>query len=181
VSGELAREQNGHLVFGDVVARVAETLSPLGAAARVAAEICATRVEMRRLSLEGNKIEAAKMEAVLRLEHRDVAVGKSIHEMRRTVTATEVNAKQIRAGIAAAQRAIFQRNISLREKEVYKEFCDMQMKGLIENHVGGGNMLTDQIDKVLNGDGALGPNQPRRNSSGEQRHGGARNRDRCPR
>jgi hypothetical protein len=184
VGGELVRQVNGHLVFGEAVARVAETLSPLGAAARIVAEVTATGVELRRLSLEGKQIEADKMVALLRLEHRHVTVGKTIHEMHRTVTATEINARQMRDVIARAQRAMFQRGVSLAEKEMYRDILETYSARLIDNHVGGGNILTDQIDKVLNGDGALGPNQPRRPSPrqpGQQRSGAPRNGNRRPR
>ena len=117
------------------------------------------------------------MEALLRLEHRHVAVGKSINVMNRIVTLTEVDAKQLRQMITAAQQAIFQRGVSLAEKEVYRDILDTYSARLVENHVGSGNVLTDQIDKILNGDGALGPDQPRRSSSGRQGRGGARNRN----
>ena len=181
VSGELVREVNGHLVFGEAVSRIAETLSPLGAAARIVAEVTATGVELRRLSLEGKQIEADKMEAMLRLEHRHAAVGKTIHAMHRIVTLTEVDARQMREVIAAAQKAMFQRGVSSAEKEVYRDVLNTYSARLVENHVGSGNVLTDQIDKVLNGDGALGPNQPRRSSSGQRHRGDPPNRNRRPR
>jgi len=181
VGGELVREVNGHLVFGDAVARVAETLSPLGAAARIVAEVTATGVELRRLSLEGKQIEADKMLALLRLENRHVEAGKTIHAIQRIVNLTEVDARQMREVIAAAQKAMFRRDVSLAEKEMYRDVLETYSARLIDNHVGSGNMLTDQIDKVLNGAGALGPNQPRRSSSGQQRGGGSRNRNGRPR
>jgi len=111
------------------------------------------------------------MEALLRLEHRHVTVGKTVDVMHRIVTLTEIDARQLREMIAAAQQAIFQRGVSLAEKEVYRDILDKYSARLVENHVGSGNVLTDQIDKLLNGDGALGPNQPRRSSSGQRRHG----------
>src|SRR5262245_19380286 len=104
MSGELAREVNGHMVFGDDVARIAETLSPLGAVARIVAEVGATKVEMERLTQEGKQIEADRMEALLRLKHRKVTVSKTIHEMHRIVTATELNARNLRQSITNTVR-----------------------------------------------------------------------------
>ena len=65
VSGELVREENGHLVFSDAVARIAETLSPSGAAARIVAEVSATgastmRVPVVRQSSHGGRWETIR-------------------------------------------------------------------------------------------------------------------------
>ncbi len=162
------------------MARVAETLSPFSAAARIVAEVAAVGVELRRLSLAGEQIEAAKVQALRRLENRRIDADQVIYDMHRTVTATEVNAREMREMIAAARNAIFQRNVPAADKEIYREILDKYAARLIENHLGGGNILTDQIDKVLNGDGALGPDQPRRSSPEPQRRGGSRNRNRRP-
>jgi hypothetical protein len=76
MSGALVREVGGRLVFGDAVARIADTLSPLGAAARIVAESGAIAVQMRQLGLEGKRVEAEKIATIMRLQHRHVAVSR---------------------------------------------------------------------------------------------------------
>lgn len=54
---------------------------------------------------------------------------------------------------------MFERGVSLAEKEVYISILDMYSARMVENHIGSGNVLTAQISEVLNGDGALAPGQ----------------------
>jgi hypothetical protein len=162
----LVREVDGHLVFGAAVARIAETLSPVGAAARAVAEVAAAGVELRRLALEGKQIEADKIEALLRLEYRHVKAGKSIHPTLWIVTLTEVDAEQLRDVITAVQEAIFPPGVSLAEKEVYQDVLYAYSTRLVESDVASGNALADQLEKILSGDWTLGPNQLRRSSPG---------------
>ena len=153
------REENGHVVFTAAVARIAETISPLGTVARIVAEVAATKVELRRLAEEGKQVEADRMTELLRLEHRKQTAGKSINAMNRMVALTEVESKRFRDALANAEKAVFERGVSLAEKEVYISILDMYSARMVENHIGSGNVLTAQISEVLNGDGALAPGQ----------------------
>jgi hypothetical protein len=185
--GDLVREVNGHIVFGDAVARIAETLNPLGAAARIVAEAGAVGVELRRLSLEGRRIEADGLEALLRLENRRAAVGETIHDMHRTVDATESNARELRRCIANAQREILKRGVSVVEKEIYRDILSDFTARLVDNHTSGGHALTEHIHETLNGAGALASKhaenvaprgRAKRPSSGQQGRGGSPKRTR---
>src|SRR5689334_10075648 len=113
------REENGHVVFTAAVARIAETISPLGTVARIVAEVAATKVELRRLAEEGKQIEADRMTELLRLKHRKQTAGQSINAMNRMVALTEVESKRFRHALANAEKAVFERGVSLAEKEAY--------------------------------------------------------------
>lgn len=181
VTGELVREVNGRIVFGDAVGRIAETLNPLGAAARVVAEAGAVGAELRRLALEGRQIEADRLEALLRLEDRRVAAGETIHDMHRIVDDTEHNARQLRQCIANAQREILARGVSVAEKEIYCDILKDLTAALVHNHASSGHALTGHIHEILNGAEAPAPKHPgnaalrgqaKRPSTGQQRRAG---------
>jgi len=131
-------------------------------------------VELGKLHQEGKKIEADKMVKLLRLEHRHANVGESIRDMHRTVNRAETDARQYREAIAAAQQAVFERGIPLAEKQVYLQALELCTARLLDNHVSSGDILTNHIDRVLNGAGALSPDQlpdqrPRQNRPSNQR------------
>ena len=164
------REENGHVVFTAAVARIAETISPLGTVARIVAEVAATKVELRRLAEEGKQVEADRMTELLRLKHRKQTAGQSINAMNRMVALTEVESKRFRDALANAEKAVFERGVSLAEKEAYISILDMYSSRMVENHIGSGNVLTAQISEVLNGDGALAPGQRSSQSPGQRQN-----------
>jgi hypothetical protein len=169
MSGALVREVGGRLVFGDAVARIADTLSPLGATARIVAESGAIAVQLRQLGLEGRRVEAEKIETITRLQHRHVAVGSALNEMRRTVDATERNAQNLRQTITNVQREILRPGVSIVEKEIYGDIMKDATAQLVQNHTVGGSALNGHIHEVLNGAGAMAS----RSSGGRRKRGGA--------
>lgn len=186
MTGEIVSKIDGRLVFGDAVARVAETLSPFSAAARAVTEVAAVAVQVRELQLEGKRIEAEQMEALLQLKHRHSHVNGSLQDMHRTVNRTDVIAREHLALIGAAQKKILA-DVPAADKEIYLRLIEMHSTTLTTNHVQGGSMLTAQIHEVLNGDGAVGPNRSRPSSPGgpgsgnpgrRQNGGNGRNRSR---
>ena len=169
VDVDVVREVNGRLVFGDAVARIAETLSPLGATARVVAEAGAVGVQLRRLSLEGKRLESERMQALAHLEDRRATVGATIKAMHRAIDGTERNAQRFRASIANMQREVVKKGVSIIEKEIYRDILSDLTAQLVTTHADGGNALTGHIHEVLNGEGALPPrsgnsNRPRQRS-----------------
>jgi hypothetical protein len=178
MSGEIVSEVNGHIVFGDAVARIAGTLSPLGAAARIVAEAGAVGVELRRLTLAGRSAEAGRLEEMLRLEHRRAAVGETIRDLHETVSATEPTARRLRECIENAQREVLRRGVPVAEKEIYRDILRDFTARLIGNRTGGGHVLTGHIREVLNGTGAPAPAPPRRGRPPPGQPGGRDDRPR---
>ena len=178
MSEEIVREVGGRLVFGDAVARIADTLSPLGAAARIVAESGAIAVQLRRLGLEGRRAEAERIATLTRLEHRHAAVGATLHAMHRTVDATERNARDLRMYIANAQRAILKPGVPTIDKEIYRDILKDATAQLVANHRAGGSELTEQIHEVLNGAGATSTGGGHARSAGSSRRDAQSSRSR---
>jgi hypothetical protein len=187
VSGELVRKVNGNFVFGEAVTRVAETLSPFSAAARMVTEVAAVAVEVRKLQLEGKRIEAEQMESQLTLRHRNSHVGKTLKDMHQTVNRTDNTAREYLALIGAVQREMLKRGVPLADKEIYLRILETHTGALISNHVEGGSMLTAQMHEVLGGDAAPGPARARpsppgaqdpRSTGSRRNRGNSRNRSR---
>lgn len=180
MGGELVREIQGRIVFGDVVSKVADCLSPLGAAARIMAEAGAVTVELRRLSLEGRQIEADRLESVARLDHRRSDVSHTIAAMRQTADENALTAKRLRKSMANMERILCEPGLPLPVLEFYGAVMRDVMAELADNTVNGGQVLNVQIHEILNGEGALDPRRPRPRPASRVPHQepAARSRDR---
>jgi hypothetical protein len=178
VSGELVREVQGRIVFGDAVSKIADCLSPLGAAARIVAEAGAVTVELRRLSLEGRQIEADRLESMARLGNRRSDASHTIGAMRQTADGNERTAQRFRACITNMERKICEPGISLEMMEVFGNLMRDFAAQLVDNTAKGGQVLTGQIHEILNGEGALDPRQPRPSRLGRPQEQGAPTRGR---
>ncbi len=149
--------ENGQVVFGDAVSRLADALSPLGAAARLFAESCACITEMRQLDLEGRRIEADKTERLVGLADRRVAVGAVLRDMHDRVGHAELSARALRRCIENMQRELVKPMVSLAEKQLCVEALRISTSALVNQHSVGGDELVREIDAVLNGSGAGAP------------------------
>lgn len=178
VDGDIVREVGGRLVFGDAVARIADTLSPLGAAARIVAETGAIAVQLRKLGLEGRRVEAESLATLARLRYRHAEAGSTLQAMHKTVDGTERNARGLRQCIAAAQREMFKPNVSMIEKEFYRDLLKESASLLIDNHAVGGDVLTDHIHEVLNGSESASAGRNQNRSETPRRRGGGQARSR---
>jgi hypothetical protein len=118
---DLVSVDNGQVVFGHVISRLAESLSPLGAAARIFAKSCAYITEMCRLNLEGRRIEADKAERLVNLEDRRVAVAATLRSMHTRVGHAELNARGLRRCIDNMQRTLVKPNVPLEDKQLCLE------------------------------------------------------------
>lgn len=157
MSMDLVSVEHGQVVFGDAVSRLADSLSPLGAAARVIAESCACITEMRRLNLEGRRIEADKAERLVGLEDRRVAVGATLRGMHNRIGHAELSAKDLRSCIKDTQRKLVKPGVSIEEKQLYVEALRILTSDLVNQHSAEGDELVRSIDAVLNGSGAGAP------------------------
>lgn len=154
MSSDLVGVENGQVVFGDAVSRLAEALNPLGAAARFVAESCACINEMRRLNLEGRRIEADKTERLIGLENRRVAVGAALRDMHNRVGHAELSAQSLRRCIENMQRELVKPRVSIAEKQIYVETIRIFTSDLVNQHSVEGDELVRSIDAVLNGSAA---------------------------
>jgi len=82
VSEGLVSTLNGRPVFSDAVSRVADSLSPLGAAARIFAESCALAVDLRELSLESRRIDDSREVTLTQLADRRATSSAALAEAR---------------------------------------------------------------------------------------------------
>jgi hypothetical protein len=143
---------NGHLVFGEAVSRVAEALSPLGAAARIVAESCALVVEMREINLEGRRVENDKEVKLTALANRRAESSAALREMRSRLGNADVSAQSLRQALMDMQRQMVKG--SLEEKKLYKELIQTITTALVSHHAEQGGALVGAIDAVLNGSGS---------------------------
>ena len=157
MNGGLVREVNGRIVFGDTVARVAESLHPLGPVARMVTEAAAMGVELRRLTLQGRQIEADRLVGLARLENRQIEAGATIQDMHLTVANHERTARGLRQCLVNLQRDILKPGLSRWQQELYGDLMRDVMAQLNTNHAIGGQTLTGNIHEILNGAGALTP------------------------
>ncbi len=161
--------------LGDAVSRIADSLSPLGAVARIVAEGCAARLEMRRLTLEGKQIEAEQLERTARIDNRQANVTEILQTMRREVAKGERNAKKYRDCFTNLQRDYLRPGATTMEKEMSASLMRDMADILSGSHTRDGGVLTGHIHEVLNGAGALDPRQSSsRQGAPKQRSAGRR-------
>lgn len=154
MSSDLVGVENGQVVFGDAVSRLAEVLNPLGAVAGLVAQSCACITEMRRLNLEGRKIDADKTERLVGLENRRVAVGSALRGMHNEVGHAALSAQSLRRSIENMQRALVNPKVPIAEKRLLVETLRFFTSELVNQHSVSGDGLVGAIDAVLNGSGA---------------------------
>jgi hypothetical protein len=169
VTKELATFDNGRVTFGDAVARVADSLSPLGAIARIVAESTACAVTMKELEVAGRRIDAEKTVTLDRLASRREQSAASIRELRRQAGRVDLSAEALRECIRNMQRALGRRGTTPAEARVYAELIHGFSADLLGQHSQQGEQLLSGIDMILNGPGA--PARPRRAAGDRTRAG----------
>ncbi len=142
------------LIFGDAVARVAKSLSPLGGAARIVAESCACLVTMRELELEEHKVQGGTKIQLAKLANRRAEASAALRNMRDRVGQAELSAQDLRRCIVDMQRELVKPRVPLTEKKLYNESIRIFTTALLNQHSQQGNELVCIIDSVLNGAGA---------------------------
>ncbi len=171
MTNQLATVANGRVAFGDAVARVVESLSPLGAAARMIAESTACAVAMKELDVAGRRIDADTEVTLARLENRRNDAAASLQELRRQVGRTDLTAEALRKCIRNMQQALGRRGTTAAEARVYAELIHGFSADLLNHHSQQGNQVLTGIDMVLNGENR--PGRAAAPRTGRGRSGGA--------
>jgi hypothetical protein len=147
----LVKVVNGALVFGDAVARIAESLSPLGVAGRLIAESCACLVEMRELGIEDRKVQSDGALQMAWLENRRAESSESLRMMRDRVAHADLNAQELRRVINDMRQRLVKPRVSLAETKLSIEAIRVVSEVLLEQHSRHGVEVVESIDRVLNG------------------------------
>jgi len=158
MSKDLVSFRNGHLVFSDAVSRVAESLSPLGAASRIVAESYTCLIAMREINLEGRKVENDKQLQLAQLSHRRAKASAALRQMQNRVGQAELTAQNMRQCIVDMQKALVKPDTSLAQKKIFLQAIRDFGHILLQQHCQQGNELVRQIDSVLNGSDSGGSN-----------------------
>jgi hypothetical protein len=145
--------ENGRIHYGNAVSQLAESLNPLGAAARAVAEVSACITEMGRLKVESKRIDADSGERLTALADRRAAVGAALLEMRNSGALAGVSARGLLECIAKEQQHLVQAT-SFDQQQLHANLVEVLGKLLVSETASGRAGLGDHIDKVLNGSGA---------------------------
>jgi hypothetical protein len=159
-------------ISAETVSRLAESLRPLGPAARVVAELTACVTEMRRLKVDGKQIDASKDERLAALADRRAAVSGALQGMRNNGELLRLSASGLLDCINTEQRRLAQIN-SLKKQQLSLTLIEVLGNLLSAETAKGRAGVTDYIDGVLNGAGA--PVWMPRNGARPTAGGGSRN------
>jgi hypothetical protein len=140
--------------FGDAVSRVAESLEPLGAAARPVAEMYALDAEMRRIRLDETQAADAKEIKLKVLDQRRRESSASLRQMRQHLGRADGSAMALRECMVNMQRETVKPGLPLAERRAYIELTQHFTTMLVQHHSDLTGGVADVIDKVLNGSGA---------------------------
>lgn len=127
MTNQLVDVSNGRVTFGAAVARVADSLSPLGAIARVVAESSACVVAIQEIharqeiQLAGQRVEADTTVRLAELENRRRAASASLRQMRHHGGQADLTAKDLRRCVVNMQREVVKPRITSAEMKTYVE------------------------------------------------------------
>ena len=154
MSEGLVDTANGHLVFGDAVSRVADSLSPFGAAARIVTQSCALAIELRQLSLESKRIDHGKEVTLRSLEARRALSTSALQQLRSELSGEKVNAQSLRQMIAFAQMEMTKQGLLYEDRVLWAQIIQTYGPLLVDHTAASGSVLVSAIDAVLNGSGS---------------------------
>jgi hypothetical protein len=188
VSKGLVGLAGGHLVFGEAVSRIADSLSPLGAAGRIVAESYALVTEMRRINLEKSQAADDKEIELALLERRRRESSATLRQMQQELGQADASARALRQCMVNMQLETVKPGLPLEDRRAYIELTQHFTTMLVQHHSDLTGGVAVVVDKVLNGSGAAalapaprnpGPRQPGpRQGSGQPAQGAGRNRGR---
>jgi hypothetical protein len=153
MSKALVSTENGHIVFGDAVSRVADSLSPFGAAARIVTQSCALAIELRQLSLESKRIDHGKEINLRSLEDRRFLSTSALQELRSELGSGTVNAQSLRQMIVFAQQEMA-KQVPHEDMVLWAQIIKTYGPLLVGQTTASGSVLVSAIDAVLNGSGS---------------------------
>lgn len=157
MSEGLVSTLNGRPVFSDAVSRVADSLSPLGAAARIFAESCALAVDLRELSLESRRIDNSREVTLTQLADRRATSSAALAEARTQLGDVIVTADSLRRSLDRAQRRMEQPNIPHQDRVLYAQVLQSVAPLLVSHTAAARGMLVGALDSILNGPGSARP------------------------
>jgi hypothetical protein len=172
--------RNGRLVFGDAVSRVAESLSPLGAAARIVAEASACAVHLRELKVEGRIAEGQFEIERAKLEQRQREASQVLRQMTREVGRSDAGAREWRRMLLDVHREIVKPNLPVTQKKILLAAVRDYGSILVQTHASDNETSASKVDAVLNGEGAVGRTLTRSTGEPERTHGVRSRRSRRP-
>jgi nucleoside phosphorylase len=142
------------LVFGETVARIADSLRPLGAAGRLVAESYAVATEMRRISLEETRAADDKEVRLALLEQRRRESSATLRQMQQELGRADASAKALRQCMVNMQSKTVEPGLLPEELLAYRDLTAHFATMVVQHHTDltGGVALV--VDKVLNGSGA---------------------------
>ncbi|MDI1461004.1 hypothetical protein QEZ54_08515 [Catellatospora sp. KI3] len=115
---ELFHLDDGVVSFTEAVSRVADALSPLGAAARTVAELSALAAELRQIALERQRTEAVRSISLAALGQRQREVELAAAEMRWTGSEVTLSSAQLNEAISRLTVQVMDRYISEDERMI---------------------------------------------------------------
>ncbi len=141
---------DGRVTFGEAVARVTESLNPLGAIGKVIAESTACAVALKELDVAGRRIDAETEVALTRLANRRQDSAASLRQLRQQAGGIELTAQQLRQCIRNMQAALARPRTTVEEAQVYAALIRGFSDELLSHHNQQGNQVLSGIDRVLN-------------------------------
>ncbi|WP_203789331.1 hypothetical protein [Paractinoplanes rishiriensis] len=142
---------DGRVTFGEAVARVTESLNPLGAIGKVIAESTACAVALKELEVAGRRIDAETEVVLTKLANRRQESAASLRQLRQQAGGIERTAEQLRRCIRNMQAALARPRTTVEEAQVYAALIRGFSDDLLSHHDQQGNQVLSGIDRVLNG------------------------------
>ncbi|MFJ8959061.1 hypothetical protein ACIRG5_06690 [Lentzea sp. NPDC102401] len=138
--------------FSESVARIADSLSPLGPAGRCVAESYALNTEMRRV---GESKAAHDKEITLALlDQRRRESSTTLRQMQKHLGRADRSAEALRECMVNMQRETVKPGLALEERRAYIDLTSHFTTMLVQHHTDLTGGVANVIDKVLNGSGA---------------------------
>ncbi|MDX8048618.1 hypothetical protein SK571_04445 [Lentzea sp. BCCO 10_0798] len=139
--------------FTDALSRVAEQLTPLGAAGRCVAETYALTTEIRRVH-EAKAVDDREIRLAV-LDQRRRESTATLRGMQKELGRAGKSAAALRECMVNMQRATVRPGLELAERRAYIDLTQHFTTMLVQHHSELTGGVADVIDKVLNGSGAV--------------------------
>lgn len=164
----LVRVADGHLVFGETVSRIAESLNPLGVAARLVAESYALTTEMRRINPEKSQAADSKEITLALLDQRRRESSATLRQQQQELGQADTSAQSLRECMVNMQRETVKPGLAAEERIAYVELTKHFTTMLVQHHTEQAGGLAVALDRLLNGTGATALAPASRNARSQQ-------------
>jgi hypothetical protein len=164
---DLVTVEGNQVRFSEAVSRVADSLGPLGPAARCVAESYALGTEIDRVGQAGASHDREVKLAVLDQRRRESSA--TLRSMQKELGRADKSAVALRECMVNMQRATVQPGLELAERRAYIDLTRHFTTMLVQHHTELTGGVATVIDKVLNGSGATALAPKRNTSRGRRR------------